>query len=84
MLIDGDVQTSGNKSILANDFTQIINDGIGVHVKNRGRCELVSVFTYYNDKASLQKQVVSLEALTHQWHTENMVHADGTDPDETA
>jgi hypothetical protein len=50
MYIDGLAQISGNKSMLANDFTQINSDGIGVHVLRGGRCELVSVFTYYCDK----------------------------------
>ena len=84
MLIDGDVQTSGNKSILANDFTQIINDGIGVHVKNRGRCELVSVFTYYNDKAFFAESGGFVRALNSSMaYGEFGAYADGTDPDET-
>ena len=29
--IDGNLHSAGNKSILANDFTQINSDGIGVH-----------------------------------------------------
>jgi len=45
--VDGNVQTGGYHSILANDFTQIISDGIGVWVTNNGRSEIVSVFTYY-------------------------------------
>ena len=49
--IDGNIQDGGNKSILANDFTQINSDGIGVHAKAGGRGEMVSVFTYYNDKS---------------------------------
>jgi len=46
--IDGLLHTSGNKSILANDFTQINSDGKGVHAIGGGRGEMVSVFTYYN------------------------------------
>ena len=85
MLIDGDVQASGNRSILANDFTQIINDGIGVHVKNRGRCELVSVFTYYNDKAFFAESGGFVRALNSSMaYGEYGAYADGTDPDETA
>jgi len=42
---------NSNKSMLANDFTQINSDGIGVHALNNGRAEIVSVFTYYCDKA---------------------------------
>ena len=45
--VDGGLQTGGYHSILANDFTQIISDGIGVWVTNGGRSEIVSVFTYY-------------------------------------
>ena len=46
--IDGLLHTSGNKSILANDFTQINSDGKAVHAIGGGRGEMVSVFTYYN------------------------------------
>ena len=51
--IDGflHVSTSSNKSILANDFTQINSDGIGVWALNGGRGEMVSVFTYYCAKS---------------------------------
>ena len=49
--IDGNLHSSGNKSILANDFTQINSDGIGVHALAGGRGEMVSVFTYYCDKS---------------------------------
>ncbi len=45
--IDGDLHNGGNKSIVSNDFTQIISDGIGAWVTNNARAELVSVFTYY-------------------------------------
>lgn len=46
--VDGSLHDGGNDSIVANDFTQIISDGIGFWVTNLGRSELVSVFTYYN------------------------------------
>ena len=45
--IDGDLHNGGNKSIVANDFTQVLSDGIGVWCTNLGRTELVSVFSYY-------------------------------------
>jgi hypothetical protein len=45
--IDGALHAGGNDSIVSNDFTQIISDGIGAWVTNNGRAELVSVFTYY-------------------------------------
>lgn len=46
--IDGALHNGGNKSIVSNDFTQVISDGIGAWVTNNGRAELVSVFTYYS------------------------------------
>ena len=45
--IDGALHNGGNKSIVSNDFTQVISDGVGAWVENNGRAELVSVFTYY-------------------------------------
>ena len=45
--IDGALHKSGNKSMVANDFTQVLSDGIGVWVTNNARAELVSIFTYY-------------------------------------
>jgi hypothetical protein len=45
--IDGALHNGGNKSIVSNDFTQVISDGIGAWVANNGRAELVSVFSYY-------------------------------------
>lgn len=45
--VDGALHNGGNDSIVANDFTQIISDGIGMWITNQGRAELVSVFTYY-------------------------------------
>jgi hypothetical protein len=51
--IDGLLHASAtsNRSILANDFTQINSDGIGVWASNGGRGEMVSVFTYYCEKS---------------------------------
>jgi len=46
--IDGALHNGGNDSIVSNDFTQVLSDGIGAWVTNLGRAELVSVFTYYN------------------------------------
>lgn len=47
MKIDGSLHAGGNKSVVANDFTQVISDGIGYWASNGGRSELVSVFTYF-------------------------------------
>ena len=48
MKVDGSLHRGGNRSIVANDFTQVLDDGIGAWVTNQGLSELVSVFTYYN------------------------------------
>ena len=45
--IDGSLHNGGNDSIVSNDFTQVISDGIGAWITNNGRAELVSVFSYY-------------------------------------
>jgi hypothetical protein len=45
--VDGALHNGGNRSIVANDFTQVLSDGIGVWVTNKGLSELVSVFSYY-------------------------------------
>jgi len=46
--IDGTLHNGGNRSIVANDFTQIISDGIGAWcIGSNALTELVSVFSYY-------------------------------------
>lgn len=46
--VDGGLHNGGNRSIVANDFTQVLDDGIGAWITNEGLSELVSVFTYFN------------------------------------
>lgn len=46
--VDGALHNGGNKTIVSNDFTQILSDGIGVWCNADGGSECVSVFTYYN------------------------------------
>ena len=48
MKVDGQLHNGGNKSMTANDYTQVLSDGIGAWIDYNGRAELVSVFTYYN------------------------------------
>jgi hypothetical protein len=46
--IDGAIHLGGNKSMVSNDFTQVLSDGIGVWCTGAGSLtELVSVFSYY-------------------------------------
>lgn len=47
MKVDGALHDGGNRSMTANDFTQVLSDGIGAWITNNARAELVSVFTYY-------------------------------------
>ena len=49
MKIDGSV-VSGNKSMVADGFTQYNEGGIGVYLLNRGYAQLVSIFTIACDK----------------------------------
>jgi len=47
--IDGALHAGGNRSMVANDFTQVLSDGIGIWCSgNNSLVELVSVFCYYN------------------------------------
>jgi len=47
--IDGTLHAGGNKSIVSNDFTQILSDGVGIWCTGPGALtEAVSVFSYYN------------------------------------
>ena len=49
MKIDASLHSGGNKSIVANDYTTILSDGIGVWCTGSAALtELVSVFTYYS------------------------------------
>jgi len=49
MKIDSTIHNGGNRSMVCNDFTQIISDGIGVWCTGGDALvEAVSVFSYYN------------------------------------
>ena len=81
--IDGNLHASGNKSILANDFTQINSDGRGVHALARGRGEMVSIFTYYCDKSFYCTAGGFIRGLNcSSGYGEFGAVADGTDPNE--
>ena len=48
LMIDGSLHDGGNKSIVCNDYTHIISDGIGIWCTGAGAlCEAVSVFSYF-------------------------------------
>ena len=46
-LVDGSVHASGYKSMLFHQFTVISDNGVGFWVKDLGKSEIVSCFTYY-------------------------------------
>jgi hypothetical protein len=46
-LVDGSLHASGNKSMVFHGFTVILDDGIGYWVKDNGKSEIVSCFTYF-------------------------------------
>ena len=63
MKIDGGLHNGGYKSIVANDWTQINSDGVGIHVLNDARSELVSCFTYYCDIGYLAESGAKIRAV---------------------
>jgi len=63
MLVDGSLHNGGYKSMVANDWTQLNSDGIGIHVKSDARVELVSVFTYYCRIGYLAESGAKIRAL---------------------
>jgi hypothetical protein len=46
-VVDGSVHTSGNKSMLFHGYTNLHDNGVGFWVKNGGKAEIVSCFTYF-------------------------------------
>jgi hypothetical protein len=82
--IDGLLHNGGNKSIVSNDFTQVISDGIGAWVQNGGRAELVSVFTYYAHVGMFAKDGGIIRATNgNSSYGDFGALADGIDPEET-
>jgi len=82
--IDGALHNGGNKSMVSNDFTQVLSDGIGAQVLNNGRAELVSVFTYYCQIGYLAENGGIIRATNGNCSYGRFgAVADGVDPDET-
>ena len=81
--IDGALHNGGNDSMVSNDFTQVISDGIGAHILNNGRAELVSVFTYYSHIGYLAETGGRIRATNGNNSYGNFGSvAEGVDPDE--
>jgi hypothetical protein len=46
-LVDGTVHSTGNKSMIFHGYTVITDNGVGYWIKDGGKAEIVSCFTYY-------------------------------------
>lgn len=81
--VDIVLQGAGNKSMLANDYTQINDLGYGVICNNNALAELVSVFTYYCHTGYYSRNGSQIRSLTgnNSYGNYGMV-AEGSDPDE--
>ena len=81
--IDIFIQSGGNRSMLANDFTQINDLGFGAICVNNALSELVSMFTYYCHTGYLAKDGSQIRSIAgnNSYGFFGLV-ADGADPDE--
>ena len=78
------VQTAGNRSMLANDYTQVNDLGYGLFCNNAALSEQVSTFTYYNHTAFMSNNGSEIRALNCSNANGNFgLVADGADPNET-
>jgi hypothetical protein len=83
--VDSTLHNGGNRSVVANDFTQILSDGIGVWCTgSRSLIELVSVFSYYGHIGYLAENGGKIRATNgnSSYGTYGTV-AEGYDPSET-
>jgi hypothetical protein len=79
------IQGGGNKSMLANDFTQINDLGYGVVATNNTFAELVSVFTYYCHAGYYSINGSQIRSLNGNNSYGNFgLVAQGSDPDEVS
>jgi hypothetical protein len=63
MKVDGTLHNGGLKSMVCNDFTQILSDGIGLYITGSGAlCEAISVFSYYNYAGYLAEDGAKIRA----------------------
>jgi hypothetical protein len=75
--------TAGNRSMLANDFTQVNDLGYGIFVTNGGFMENVSMFTYYAYRSYYALNGSQVRTLTgSSVYGEWGLVADGSDPTE--
>ena len=78
------IQTAGNRSMLANDYTQVNDLGYGLFCNNAALSEQVSTFTYYNHIAFFSNNGSEIRALNCSNANGNYgLVAAGSDPNET-
>ena len=83
--VDGALHDGGFDSVVANDFTQLCDDGIGAWITNLGRVELVSVFSYYAHIGYLSENGGKLRATNgNSSYGDYGTVAEGVDSSETA
>ena len=83
--VDGSLHSAGYKSVVANDFTQVLTDGIGYWARFNGVSELVSVFTYYCHVGYLAENGGRLRATNgNNSYGDFGSVAEGVNPSETA
>jgi hypothetical protein len=75
--------TAGNRSMLANDFTQVNDLGYGIFVTNGGFAENVSMFTYYCYRSYYCLNGAQVRSTTgSSCYGEYGLCAEGSDPNE--
>lgn len=75
--------TAGNRSMLANDFTQVNDLGYGIFVTNGGFAENVSMFTYYCYRSYYSLNGAQIRSTTgSSCYGEYGLCAEGADPNE--
>jgi len=75
--------TAGNRSMLANDFTQVNDLGYGIFVTNGGFAENVSMFTYYCYRSYYALNGSQVRSTTgSSCYGEYGLTAEGSDPNE--
>ena len=78
-----EIQTAGNRSMLASDFTQINDLGYGIFVTNNAFFEAVSIFCYYNYRAFYALNGALIRSLNGSCgYGTYALSAEGSDPTE--
>jgi hypothetical protein len=80
-----EIQTAGNRSMLASDFTQINDLGYGIFVTNNAFFEAVSIFCYYNYRAFYALNGAQIRSLNGSCgYGVYALSSEGSDPTEIA